>query len=254
MEAVITTLQDYMAPVAQSRSSEEEEVVLDAVRVPDYLEKVYWWAYVRPWAIRLFEREWLINLILIGWYRPLRDAALKMLGSNLPGRTLQMSCVYGSFVPQLYARVESSGGQLDVVDVVQGQLENLKRKLPEANTVRRLHMDASDMALPDADYDRVVIFFLMHEQPFEIRQKTISEAFRVVKPGGQVMIVEFGKPKWWHPLRYMYLPFLKFFEPFAPDIWNHNDLDFWLSKRWAERIARRQTLFGGYYQILLINR
>lgn len=222
------------------------------MKVPDYLEAVYWWAYVRPWAIKLFERDWLVALILWGWYRPLEDAALDMLGNDLPGRTLQIACVYGEFVPKLCTRVEASGGELDVVDVVEAQLENLKKKLPENNSARLLQMDSSDMSLPSATYDRVILFFLMHEQPFAIRNRTISEAFRVVKPGGQVLFVEFSRARWWHPLRYIYLPLLKHFEPFAPDVWDHEDVEFWLTKPLAKKIEKRRFLFWRYYQVFSV--
>ena len=43
--------------------------------VPRYLEQVYWWAYVHPRAVQVFEREWLVNLILFGNYGRLRDMA-----------------------------------------------------------------------------------------------------------------------------------------------------------------------------------
>jgi hypothetical protein len=32
--------------------------------VPDYLTEHYWWAYIHPKAVRFFERQWLVNLIL----------------------------------------------------------------------------------------------------------------------------------------------------------------------------------------------
>ena len=51
-----------------------------AVAVPEYLERHYWWAYVRPNAVRVFERPWLVDLILWGNYRRLCDAALTALG------------------------------------------------------------------------------------------------------------------------------------------------------------------------------
>ena len=50
--------------------------------IPRYLEQVYWWAYVHPNAVQLFEREWLVNLILFGNYGRLRDAALAELGAD----------------------------------------------------------------------------------------------------------------------------------------------------------------------------
>ena len=30
--------------------------------IPDYLSETYWWAYLHPRAVRVFEREWLVNL------------------------------------------------------------------------------------------------------------------------------------------------------------------------------------------------
>src|ERR1043166_2587512 len=63
--------------------------------VPHYLTAHYWWAYVHPNAVKVFERQWLVNLILWGNYRRLRDAALAELGDELPGKSLQVACVYG---------------------------------------------------------------------------------------------------------------------------------------------------------------
>src|SRR4029453_13591974 len=45
-----------------------------ALEVPYYLNARYWWAYIHPTAVQLFERQWLINLIFWGKYARLRDA------------------------------------------------------------------------------------------------------------------------------------------------------------------------------------
>ncbi|MFA5040949.1 MAG: rhodoquinone biosynthesis methyltransferase RquA [Bdellovibrionales bacterium] len=225
--------------------------IIGSAAVPDYVEKPYWWAYVRPWAIKFWEREWLINLILWFHYKKLRDAALAAFGNKLPGSTLQLSCAYGALTPRMYEKIAASGGNLDVCDVVRAQLQNLNRKLPKPNRVRLLNMDATALYLPNATYDRVLMFFLPHELPREFREKAFDEAFRVVKPGGTILTVEFSQPKWWHPLRYIYLPFLAFLEPFAPDIWKHDDVTAWLPKRFADRIVSRQKIFGDYYQVLM---
>src|ERR1700686_5345450 len=102
-----------------------------AAVVPAYLHETYWWAYVHPRAVRLFERQWLVNLILGGNFAKLRDSALAELGETLPGRTLQVACVYGDFTPRLSERVPD-GASLDVVDGLPIQLANLRRKLPAA--------------------------------------------------------------------------------------------------------------------------
>ena len=102
-----------------------------APAVPGYLLQTYWWAYVHPRAVRLFEREWLVNLILWGNFGRLRDAALDALGQQLDGSTLQIACVYGDLTVRVAARV-ARGARLDVLDVLPIQLDNLASTRGEA--------------------------------------------------------------------------------------------------------------------------
>src|SRR5436190_8724749 len=157
--------------------------------VPHYLLTHYWWAYVHPNAVKLFERQWLVNLILWGNYRRLCDAALAELGDSLSGNTLQVACAYGDLTRRMSDRVAAGGGTLDVVDVLPLQLRNLRRKLPLDAPVRLLAMDSTRLELPDAQYDGALVFFLLHEQPSHYRQRTLSELLRVVRPGGKIVIV-----------------------------------------------------------------
>lgn len=164
----------------------------DGVAIPAYLEKTYWWAYVRPWAVKLFEREWLVNLILWGWYRRLRDQTLQAMKGPLSSRTLKISCCYGSLEPMLASRIYAGGGTLDIIDVAPEQLKNARRKIPVGmeGAVVRLHHPESSTALDFADhsFDRALLFFLPHEQPEEVRRKTFAKAFRVVKAGGTLFM------------------------------------------------------------------
>ena len=65
--------------------------------VPHYLTAYYWWAYVHPNAVKLFERQWLVNLILWGNYRRLCAVTLDELGEDLSGSTLQVCRLSGTF-------------------------------------------------------------------------------------------------------------------------------------------------------------
>ena len=49
---------------------------------PRYLSDTYWWAYVHPAAVKVFERQWLVNAILWGNFARLRDLALNQLGGE----------------------------------------------------------------------------------------------------------------------------------------------------------------------------
>jgi SAM-dependent methyltransferase len=102
--------------------------------------------------------------------------------------------------------VAAGGGSLDVIDVLPIQLENLGRKLPAGAPVRRLRRNSTRLGVPDAHYDRALVFLLLHEQPARERERTPSEVLRVVKPGGTIVIVDYARPRWWHPLRYVWAP------------------------------------------------
>ena len=225
--------------------------VIPQAAIPQYLNDTYWWAYVHPNAVKFFERQWLVNLILWGNFAKLRDAALDELGAELPGRTLQVACVYGNFTPKLAERALGRG-TVDVVDVVPAQLSNLERKLTADTPVNLLQRDATDLGMASGSYDRVILFFLLHEMPEPVRRKTLAEAVRVLKPGGQLVIVDYHQPKRWHPLRPVMKWILRNFEPFAMDLWNHEVAEF-LPAMPAAAI-RKENYYGGLYQKLVITK
>lgn len=218
--------------------------------VPAYLEETYWWAYVRPGAVGLFERQWLVNLILWGHCATLREAAFDELDASNTGKILQVACVYGDFSCRLAGRI-APGGWLDIVDVLPIQLSNLRRKLSHAAYVTPYLRDSANLGFADASYDRAILFFLLHEQPAAVRRRTLSEALRVVRPGGKLVIVDYHLPRRLHPLRYLLRHALGWLEPFALDLWNH-ELTAWLPEHVRPGQIAQHIYFGGLYQKVVI--
>jgi ubiquinone/menaquinone biosynthesis C-methylase UbiE len=220
--------------------------------IPRYLEQVYWWAYVHPNAIQIFEREWLVNLILFGNYGRLRDAALADLGATVTGKTLQVACVYGNLTPRLQQRL-APDASLDVVDILPVQLENLRSKLPADPRVALVHSDSSSLAAPDASYDHVLLFFLLHEQPEHVRRGTLAEAMRVTRPGGKIVIVDYHRPVRLHPLRLLMTGVFRRLEPYAMDLWDH-EIDEFMPRDCKPAAVDKRTYYGGLYQKLVLTR
>ena len=220
--------------------------------VPAYLEHHYWWAYVHPRAVTIFEREWLVNLILFGNYSRLRDKALSALGQPVTGRTLQVACVYGNLTQRLIDRM-SADATLNVVDILPIQLHNLSRKIRSDARVTLEQGDSASLAFADASHDQALLFFLLHEQPESIRRDTLRETLRVVKPGGRVVIVDYHRPQAWHPLRPLMKRIFARLEPFAHDLWEH-PIEAYLPTDITVKSSQRTTLFGGLYQLLILER
>ena len=229
-----------------------EPVVPGTPLIPSYLEQVYWWAYVHPNAVTVFEREWLVSAILFGHYGKLRDAALAELGGTVQGSTLQVACAYGNLTPKLRERL-APDARLDIVDILPIQLKNLGKKLPSDPRVALLHGDSSSLACPDASYEQVLLFFLLHEQPEAVRRGTLAEALRVVKPGGKIVIVDYHRPSRWHVMRPLMRLVFRKLEPYAMDLWNHEIQDF-IPQRLQPTSMAKQTYFGGLYQKLVLIR
>src|SRR6516225_10921642 len=99
-------LENNLLPVVPDFSIKAGEAITfhPTALVPDYLGAHYWWAYIHPKAVKFFERQWLINLILLGSYARLRDAALAEMGESLSGATSQVACVYGDLTNRLTQR------------------------------------------------------------------------------------------------------------------------------------------------------
>jgi ubiquinone/menaquinone biosynthesis C-methylase UbiE len=221
-------------------------------RVPRYLEETYWWAYTHPGAVRVFERQWLVNLILWGNYTRLRDAAFSELPAIVDGNLLQVACVYGDFTASLARRLGAEG-RIDVVDVAPVQLDNLRHKLKAHRQIAVLHQDSSDLAFADASHDHVLVFFLLHEQPESVRIRTVAEAMRVVKPGGKVVFIDYHRPQRSNPFRYLMIPILRWLEPFAMDLWDR-EISAWLPPGVAPSRIEKCTYFGGLYQKVVVTR
>jgi Methyltransferase domain len=231
------------------------DVAWDPSMIPRYLHDTYWWAYVHPLAIRFWDRHWLVNSILWGNYKHLRDQAQMEIDScrldkaaaaptapavpvteqasqcNENGLSiLHVSCVYGDFDTNLVRNHLSASDTLHVVDVAPQQLQNVQRKLSlqgsstsaGPRTVHLWQQDASNLAaFKENSLDCVFLFFLLHEVPAGVRTAALSEAVRVVRPDtGRLVVVDYDRvSSRLNPFYHIMKLVLTALEPFALDLW-----------------------------------
>lgn len=237
--AVAVTEETASAPVSK------------AGNVPQYLQETYWWAYLHPSAVRFWEHEWLVNGILWGQMDRLTATVIDELDLSRQSNLLQIACVYGGFSGKLGGHAARSDSRLHILDIAPIQIANARRKLAGHRNVSYHLGDSSDMQFPDTSFDHSVLYFLLHEQPEDVRKKTLAEALRVTRPGGKVVVVDYHRPRMWNGLRAIMWPVLKTLEPFALDLWRHT-IEHWLpAGDW--RVAS-SFYCGGLYQKTVIHK
>ena len=77
------------------------------------------------------------------------------------------------------------------------QILNLAKKKAEKNNVEIKFDHGLSYSLPyaDATFDRVISSLFFHHLTWDNKIKTAREIFRVVRPGGEVHIADWGKPE-----------------------------------------------------------
>ncbi len=245
MTTAIRGLHAVLGP--SPRQPSRTEIARNVPAIPAYLEDHYWWAYLRPASLKVFDHTLVVSAILWGKYSGLKKAALAEISRGQ--RVLQAACVYGDLSPHL-ARLVGGDGRLDVIDIVPLQVDNCRRKLEDfPHAAARL----ADAAAPgDGPYDAVLCFFLLHELPDEHRRAVVNGLLACVAPGGKVIFVDYHKPRLLHPLYPVTNLVFALLEPFAKRLWQCEISEF--AHRPGDFRWRKRTYFGGFFQVVVVQR
>jgi ubiquinone/menaquinone biosynthesis C-methylase UbiE len=81
------------------------------------------------------------------------------------------------------------------IDLSPAMLARAERRRAEASaTVELRQMDVTALDLPDASFDAAVATFLFCVLPDELQVPALRELGRVVKPGGEIRLLEYVRP------------------------------------------------------------
>lgn len=96
------------------------------------------------------------------------------------------------------------------LDFCEPMLEQARAKKKQKTAYENLQFDfgdCMDLPLPEASVDAVTISFGVRN--FEDRQRGLKEILRVLRPGGQLFVLEFSQPdRWFRPFYYLYLKYI----------------------------------------------
>lgn len=144
----------------------------------------------------------LLNRILsmgidVSW----RKKVVKSVQNQNPSTILDIATGTGDLA---IAMAKATQAKITGFDLSAGMLEVGKRKVSEEKLDNRIEMiqgDAENMPFDDNSFDVITVAFGVRN--FENLKKGLDEIYRVLKPGGKFIILEFSQPESF-PMKQLY--------------------------------------------------
>lgn len=154
--------------------------------------------------------DFLNHFLSLGIDKRWRKKAVKILAASKPGLVLDVATGTADFAIQAL-----DAGPLNVVgvDISEGMLAVGRKKLEEKGLTRKIELrlaDSENLPFPDNNFDAVTVGFGVRN--FEDLKKGLREINRVLKPGGQLIVLEFSRPARF-PFKQVYNLYFKFILP-----------------------------------------
>jgi len=154
--------------------------------------------------------DFLNHLLSLGIDIIWRKKAIKLLQEDQPKFILDIATGTGDFAIEALALKPD---KIIGVDISSGMLEEGKKKMKKRKLDLIIDMqmgDSEKLLFEDNNFDAVIVSFGVRN--FENLEKGLADMFRVLKPGGKTVIVEFSKPKKF-PMKQGYNFYFKYILP-----------------------------------------
>lgn len=141
------------------------------------------------WVYDLFE-----PVLMLGRQEPYNQSIIDALRLQPGYRVLDLGCGTGVLTRLIAERLdEKAGGYCLGIDAAARMIAVAKKKR-SGPACRFDVMAAEDLALDDGAFDAVVSSLFFHHVPLDLKEKSLREAFRVLKPGGCLVIADMHTP------------------------------------------------------------
>ena len=130
------------------------------------------------------------DLMSFGVHRIWKRDLIQFMNPSKNKRLIDVACGTGD-LGKIYLDIVGSNEKILCVDSNKKMISEAKKKLKNYNHVNWLISDAEKLPIPNNIFDFYTIGFGLRNTK-DIK-KTIKEAFRVLKPGGRFLCLEFSK-------------------------------------------------------------
>tara|TARA_B100001175_G_scaffold317009_1_gene332493 strand:+ start:1264 stop:1968 length:705 start_codon:yes stop_codon:yes gene_type:complete len=130
------------------------------------------------------------DLMSLGVHRFWKKSLINMMNPSTNSKLIDVACGTGD-IGKLFLDNTNKNGEIVCVDPNQGMIDQGKQKLLNYKNIKWINSSAEKLPLENNIFDFYTIGFgLRNTKDLE---KTLSEAYRVLKPGGRFFCLEFSK-------------------------------------------------------------
>ena len=140
---------------------------------------------------QVFDKYDLMNDVMsMGVHRYWKKTLINMMNPRLNRKLIDVACGTGD-IGKLFLDNVDKKVEITCVDPNKGMISQGKQKLSNYKNIKWIISPAEKLPIPDNSFDYYTISFGLRNT--KNLNKALSEAYRVLKPGGRYLCLEFSK-------------------------------------------------------------
>ena len=136
-------------------------------------------------------------ILLLGKQAEYDKHILSLLELNSADRILDIGCGTGVLTRMIADRLDADVGGVSVGIDAAAKMILVAGKKRGSGNCRFEIMAAEDLSFEDQSFDAVVSSLFFHHVPLDLKEKALSESFRILRPGGRLIIADMHIPTTW---------------------------------------------------------
>jgi len=157
-----------------------------------------------------FRYDFLNSLLSLGIHKGWRKKCIKLIATKNPSLILDVATGTADFAIEA---MKLQPKKIIGIDISEGMMKFGREKLKKLNLNKIIELqygDAETCDLPDNSMDAITVGFGVRN--FENLEKGLTNMLRILKPGGQLCILEFSSPRKF-PVKQFYMFHFKYITP-----------------------------------------